>query len=66
MIPPIRAVDALLLVMPDIEQAEPPELRPHRPSPAEREIASQASVRLPSDLLQASVRRLRIVALLYA
>lgn len=52
--------------MPDIDQAEPPELRPHRPSPAEREIASQASVRLPSDLLQASVRRLRIVALLYA
>ncbi len=55
-----------MLVMRDAEQSEHPELRLRRPTTAEQEIASHASVRLPSDLLEASVRRLRIVALLYA
>ncbi len=55
-----------MLNMPDQSQAEQPELRKRRLSTAEQEITSRTSVRLPSDLLEASVRRLRIVALLYA
>jgi len=52
--------------MPDAPHGEHPELRKRRPTTAELEITSRTSARLPSDLLEASVRRLRIVALLYA
>jgi len=46
--------------------AETPRLRPERSDAAGREIDSLASVQLPADLLEASVRRLGTVALIYA
>jgi serine/threonine-protein kinase len=52
--------------MPDSRPSDRPRLHPHRPAGAEREIVSVASLRLPADLLEASVRRLRAVALLYS
>jgi len=55
-----------MLVMSDAAHDEHPELRKRRPTTAEQEITTRTSLRLPSDLLEASVRRLRIVALLYA
>ena len=50
----------------DTPSAETPRLRPERRDAAGREIASLASVQLPADLLEASVRRLGTVALIYA
>jgi hypothetical protein len=44
----------------------PPELVPRRHDTAEREIDSLSTHHLPADLLDASVRRLRIISLVYS
>ncbi len=52
--------------MPEPPHADTPHLHPGRPSAVQREIASLGSLRLPADILDAAVRRLQTVALLYA
>lgn len=44
----------------------PPELVPRRHDTAEREIDSLSTHHLPADLLDASVRRLRVISLVYS
>ncbi|MCL7983599.1 MAG: hypothetical protein M8862_13815, partial [marine benthic group bacterium] len=45
---------------------DPAELLPGRWSPGDAELDSLASLRLPSDLAEAALRRLRVIALLYS
>ena len=52
--------------MPEPPHADTPHLQPGRASAAQREIASLGSLRLPADILDAAVRRIQTVALLYA
>ena len=52
--------------MSEARPTDPPELVPRRHDTAEREIASLSSLQLPADLLDASVRRLRVISLLYS
>ena len=52
--------------MSEARPTDPPELVPRRQDTADREIASLSSLQLPADLLDASVRRLRVISLLYS
>lgn len=52
--------------MPRGRRTDAPRLQPYRRDATGREIAPLASVQLPADLLEASVRRLGTVALIYA
>ena len=54
----------LVYDMPDARPTKPPELVPRRHNTAEREIASLSTFHLPADLLDASIRRLRVISLL--
>ena len=56
----------LVYDMPDARPTKPPELVPRRHNTAEREIASLSTFHLPADLLDASIRRLRVISLLYS
>ena len=52
--------------MPHNRPTNPPELIPRRHDTAEREIHSLSTHHLPADLLDASVRRLRVISLVYS
>ncbi len=52
--------------MPHNRPTNPPELVPRRHDTAEREISSLSTHHLPADLLDASVRRLRVISLVYS
>ncbi len=52
--------------MSEARSTDPPELVPRRHDTADRDIASLSSLQLPADLLDASVRRLRVISLLYS
>jgi len=52
--------------MSEVRPTDPPELVPRRHDSTDREIDSLSTLQLPADLLDASVRRLCVVALLYS
>jgi len=63
---PQESPNPLVYDMSHNRPTNPPELVPRRHDTAEREIDSLSTHHLPADLLDASVRRLRVISLVYS